>query len=386
MLHMNKYVLSAVVTAGCVFATFALAASWPQTTMSTISSSLSSTLPPSGRVFEPSDIAVTSTGVVLVSDEGDVATMRDDGTELSEWTVAVGADLEGVAVSGNTLYIAHERDRDIYVYDMTTRSRLATYDLSPWLAGSDNLGIEGLAVKGSTLYVGLQSNGAVYEFDIAGGAPTLTTSWATGLSTLSALSYAEDGKLYVMGAGVLRAFAADRTYIEYILPTQPQPEGVALRVNCATNNASIFIANDTGPVYRYEGFPVTCPFAPTPVPEPTPPPVIEPAPTPVPEPTPEPVPVPEPVTFISASGAANGAIVVSYSDGTSKTFSVFAIKTKTAISTVYQYKSSDYLVVYAPFNKRVAIVNAYTGDVLAWRWMPRKTSQLDLWLVSIMGY
>ncbi len=323
-------------------------------------------------MFEPSDIAVTAQGVVLVSDEGDVAVMNDDGSGLSEWLVASGADLEGVAVSGNTLYIAHERDRDVYVYDMVTHSRSATFDLSPWLAGSDNLGIEGLAVNDSTLYVGLQSNGSVYEFDVATGAPILTTSWATGLSTLSALSYAEDGKLYVMGAGVLRAFASDRSYVEYTLPSQPQPEGVALRVNCAASTASVFIANDTGPVYRYDGFPVTCPVVP--VPEPTP--------VPAPEPTPEPI--PEPVTVASVVGATNGSIVVTYSDASAASYQIYAM-TASALTTVVAYKDTDYVLVYGPYGKRVAVVDPATGVVLAMRWVPRNAGVLSRWLVSVVG-
>ncbi len=412
---------------------FALAAqSWPIPTSVVISSALQSTLPPTGRAFEPSDIATLSSGVVLVSDEGDVAVMNDDGTGLSEWLVASGADLEGVAVDGNALYIAHERDRDVYTYDLVTHIRLATYDLSPWIAGNDNLGIEGLAIHGSTMYVGLQSNGSVYEFDISSGSPVFITSWATGLSTLSALSFAEDGKLYVMGAGVLRAFAADRSYAEYLLPSQPQPEGVALRVNCATNTASLFIANDTGPVYRYDNFPVSCPV------------VAEPTPVPVPVPPPAPVDadadgvavdydcndsdpavsslqtfyrdadgdslgssvdsiavcsVSAPSGYVTntndlddtrayflAAGASYGAITVTYGNGTVVTYPVFSMPNTRKLTTVSVYKNSQYLVVIAAGGKRVAAVNAYTGQVLAWRVMPAKTSVLDAWLISIIGF
>lgn len=430
---MRNILLRFVLAGAVLVPSIALAAQqWPSMPVTLISSALQNTMPPSGRVFEPSDIAVTSSGIVLVSDEGDVAVMNDDGAGLSEWLISIGADLEGVAINGNTLYIAHERDRDVYVYDMEARTRLATYDLSPWIAGSDNLGIEGLAVHGSMLYVGLQSNGSVYEFDIASGSPVLETSWATGLSTLSALSFADDGKLYVMGAGVLRAFAADHSYTEYVLPSQPQPEGVALRVDCSSNTASLFIANDTGPVYRYDNFPVSCPAVPAPIP--------------VPEPTPIPAPVDADAdgviadldcndsdatvsslqtyyrdadsdslgsstdstavcsssapsgyvtntndlddsrAYFLATGASYGAILVTYGDGSTVKYPVFDMPNTRKLTTVSIYKDSQYLVVVAPGGKRVAAVDAYTGRVLAWRVMPARTWVLNAWLVSVIGF
>ena len=107
------------------------ASAWPVATSTTISSALTSTLPPSGRIFEPSDIAITDTGVVLVSDEGDVAVMNDDGSSLTEWLVEANADLEGISVDGDNLYVLHERERDVYAYNASSHVRIATYDLSP---------------------------------------------------------------------------------------------------------------------------------------------------------------------------------------------------------------------------------------------------------------
>ena len=426
--------------------TFAHAATvWPISSSTLISDSLQSTTPPSGRPFEPSDIAVIPSGLVLVSDEGDVATMNDDGSGLSEWLLSSGADLEGVAISGTTLYAVHDRDRDVYAYNMETHTRLATYDLSPWIPGNDNNGPEGLAISGTTLYVGHQTGGTIYEFDITSNPPTLITSWASGLASISALSFADDGKLYAMGSGVLRAFNSDRSYIEYALPSHPQPEGVALRVNCVTNTASLFIANDTGPVYRYDDFPVSCPAV-APAPEPTP------EPTPIPEPTPEPAPAPEPEpidtdadgviveidcndndasvsseityfadtdsdtlgtststvaicsstapsgyvsntsdtddtqAYFSGVGTMNGSVIVTYGNGSSSTYQVYAMQTSTVISNVYQYKTSPYLIVYGPYNQRVAVVNPYNGTVVAMRWVPGWAANLTRWFVSVIGY
>lgn len=429
---MNKAFLLPALCLSLLVATAAHAAlAWPVATATTISQALQATLPPSGRPFEPSDVAVSNSGIVLVSDEGDVAVMNDDGTGLSEWLLALGADLEGVAISGTTLYALHERDRDVYRYDLTTRERTATYDLSPWISGSDNLGPEGLAVSGTALYVGHQANGTIYEFDVAGATPVLVASWPSGLASISALSLAGDGKLYAMGSGVLRAYAADHSYSEYLLPSQPQPEGVALRVDCAAGTASLFIANDTGPVYRYDGFPVSCPAV---VPEL------------VPEPAPAPVPVDAdgdgatadvdcndadasvssliayyrdadgdtlgsatsttsvcssvaPFGYVSnlsdandaqayfiAVGTTNGSIVVTYGNGSSSTYQIFAVRTSRAISKVYQYKDSPYLVVYSASGKSVAVANPYTGAVVASRSTPSRQRTLDAWLVGVIGY
>ena len=137
---MSKLFISAICAVLLVPSVSFAASAWPTSTVTTISSALSSTLPPSGRVFEPSDIAVISSGVVLVSDEGDVAVMSDDGTGLAEWLIESNADLEGVAISGDTMYVLHERNRDVYVYSLASHERLATYDLSSWISGSDNLG------------------------------------------------------------------------------------------------------------------------------------------------------------------------------------------------------------------------------------------------------
>ena len=392
----------------------------------TISSSLTSTLPPSGRVFEPSDIAILGSGVVLVSDEGDVATMNDDGSQLSQWLISTGADLEGVAVSGNTLYVLHERDRDVYAYDLMTHVKLATYDLSSWIAGSDNLGPEGLAISGTTLYVGHQATGVIYEFDITGGVLSLITSWSTGINVQS-LSLAEDEKLYVMGSGVLRAYSADHSYLEYVLPSQPQPEGVALRVDCTAGTASLFIANDTGPVYRYDGFPVSCPVtAPLPEPEPV---IIDAdsdgvvsesdcndldasvssdityfrdsdgdtlgnlsdttsvcASTAPSGYVTNSTDINDTQAYFSGVGTINGSIIVTYGDGSSKLFQIYAMTASTSIYSVYQYKDSDNLIVIAPYGQRIAVVDPYTGLVKAMRWIPGNVNVLNRWLVSVIGY
>lgn len=421
-----------------VLPSFASAAtfSWPASQGTTISSTLMSTATPSGRPFEPSDLIVIDGGLLVVSDEGDVATMDADGGNVRMWLTSVGNDIEGATLVGNTLYLMNERNRDVQAYDFTTHALLRTYDLSDWIAGSDNEGPEGFVYHDGQWLVGHSATEEVYAFDLSGDAASFLGSWNSA-AHVRAMHSGEDGYLYIMTSGRVALFEGTTQVVDYTLPVGAVgPEGFALDMNCASGTATAFIGYDSGSVARFENFPVSC--AVTPAPEPTP----------VPEPTPEPEPVVidadadgvpaesdcndadatvsslmmyyrdadsdtlgsatdttsvcsstapagyvtntsdtnDSQAYFSATGTINGSIIVTYGDGSSATYQVYAIKTSTAISTVYQYKGSDYLVVYAPFNKRVAVVDAYTGAVVAMRWMPRKTSQLDAWLVSIIGY
>ncbi len=345
------------------------ASNWPTSSGTLISSTLTSTLPPSGRAFEPSDAAFVNGQLVLVSDEGDIASMNADGSSLSEWKFSTGADLEGIAVNGDTAYLLHERNRDVYAVSLSTHAAIATYDLSPWIAGDDNLGPEALAYVDGLLYVGHQVTGTIYKFDLTSGTPVLRGTIETGIG-LSAMSKAGDDKLYAMGSGMLRAYAADMTYTEYRLPSGlNKPEGVALSVDCAAGTASLFIADDSGPVYRYDRFPVSCPVV-----------VV-----PTPEPTPEPAPEPTPILFSSIAGNTNGRITVSYSDGSTATYAVFDMRT-TRLTSGYQYKNSRYLVVTGPYGGRIAVVDAYTGTTIAMRSTPTRASILSSYLLSVIGY
>lgn len=314
---------------------------------------------PSGRAFEPSDITVVNDEVLVVSDEGDVALMSPDGTTVRSWLTSTGNDLEGVTVVGNTLYLLNERYRDVYAYDLTTHALLRTYDLSPWIAGSDNLGPEALVYHNGQWLVGHSETEEIFAFDLTGDTPVFITSWNSGLH-VRALHSGADGKLYVMSSGRVAVFDAAGGMVDYTLPTGPAgPEGFTLIPDCAAGTAVAYIAYDSGFVYRYTGFPFSCPVASEPE--------------------------PAPVVFTNASGAANGDIVVTYSDGRSVTYGVFDVTTS-RLTTVEQYKDAPYLVVVAPWKKRVAVVDAYTGVVLAIRAMPWKTSDLERWLIGVIGY
>ncbi|MDO8631655.1 MAG: hypothetical protein Q7R41_14305, partial [Phycisphaerales bacterium] len=194
---------------------------------------------------------------------------------------------------------------------------------------------------------------------------------------------------------------------------------------------------DSGSVSRFENFPVTC--AAEPVPEP------EPEPTPVPEPEPEPAPVDadgdgvivdndcndadatvsvvqtyfhdadgdtlgsatdttsvcssvapagyvtntndtnDNQAYFSAVGTTNGRIIVTYGNGSSSTFQIFAMTTS-GTTIVAQYKDSSYLVAISSNLRRIAVVDPYSGAVVASRAMTWRYSVLVNWLVSVIGY
>ncbi|MBI1907923.1 hypothetical protein HYS28_00710 [Candidatus Uhrbacteria bacterium] len=406
--------------------------SWPASSGTTISGGLTATATPSGNAFEPSDATIVDGALLVVSDEGDVATMGLDGSDVEMWLTWANNDQEGVTVVGDTLYVLNERERDVFAYDLATHALLRTYDLSPWISGWDNEGPEGMTYHNGQWLVGHSLTEEVYAFDLSGDAPSFLGSWNSGLH-VRALHSGADGKLYVMSSGRVAVFDADGGMVDYALPANATgPEGFALAMDCAAGTAVAIIAYDSGPIYRYENFPVSCPAT-----------------APEPEPTPEPEPEPAPIdadgdgvivdddcndadatvaslqtyyrdadgdtlgdasdttsvcassapsgyvtnmndtddtrAYFTAVGATNGSIVVTYGDGSSKTYQVY-VMTTTQPTTAYQYKDSSYLVVVAPFGKRVAVVDAYTGEVVAMRWMPKKASVLASWLAAVVGY
>jgi hypothetical protein len=89
--------------------------------------------------------------------------------------------------------------------------------------------------------------------------------------------------------------------------------------------------------------------------------------------------------YFSASGAANGAVNVTYGDGSSIMYTVFSVTTQ-KLTTVSVYKDSQYLLVIAPWGKRIAVIDAYTGAVLGLRAIPTRTGALDTWLSGIIGF
>lgn len=404
------------------------AESWPASSGTDISSSLHARTQLSGSAFEPSDAVVTDDALLLVSDEGDVATMNFDGGNVATWLTWAGNDQEGVTIVDGVMYVLNERYRDVYAYDLASQALLRTYDLSPWISGFDNDGPEALVYHEGRWLVGHSVTEEILAFDFSGDTPVFLESWASGLH-VRALHSGEDGKLYVMSSGRVAAFSDDGSMVDYSLPSGPSgPEGFALAMDCANGTATAFIAYDSGPVYRYENFPVSCPVTVTPEPEPTPAPVdadadgviadfdcndadaavsslqtyyrdadgdtlgsstdstavcSASAPSGYVTNTSD---LDDTEAYFLAVGASYGAITVTYGDGSTVTYPVFYMPNTRKVTTVSVYKESQYLVVISAGGKRVAVVDAYSGAVLGLRAMPWRTGVLDAWLMSVLGF
>lgn len=408
------------------------AESWPASAGTSISTELHARTQLSGNAFEPSDAAVIDDTLLLVSDEGDVATMNFDGGNVATWLTWAGNDQEGVTVVDGVMYVLNERYRDVYAYDLASQTLLRTYDLSPWISGSDNEGPEALVYHDGQWLVGHSVTEEILAFDLSGDAPVFVESWASGLH-VRALHSGEDGKLYVMSSGRVAVFSDDGSMVDYSLPSGPSgPEGFALAMDCASGTATAFIAYDSGPVYRYENFPVSCPVTSTSEPEPT----LEVVSTPVDADADGVIAeldcndsdaaisslqtyyldadgdtlgssidstavcsatapsgyvtntndLDDTKAYFLATGASYGAISVTYGNGSTATYSVFYMPNTRKATTLSVYKESQYLVVVSAGGKRVAVVDAYSGAVLSSRAMPTRAGVLDTWLVSIIGF
>ncbi len=293
-------------------------AAWPTGSGTEIGSGLPSGYEPSGAVWHE------RLGVLfLVSDDGWVSWMDQSGTSPTTWTP--GGDLEGIAVadpSSDYLYLGVEDPDSIREFDISTGALTGkSWNLTTWMTGAPGSGLEALTFvpngdhpypasdSGGLFYAGLQADGRIYVFDVdlahsGTVSPVDTIEPYPGLTDLSGLHYhAETGILYAIfdSWGLLLEMDTNGAIIgAYVLPGDTQ-EGVTLLPACPETNTSIFIAEDAGEVWRYDGYPIVCLTTPSPSPSPTvsvtpsPSPTASPSMTPPPSPptgTPTPTPAP----------------------------------------------------------------------------------------------
>ena len=286
---------------------------WPAGAGTEIGSLLPSGYEPSGLVWHQ------RLGVLfLVSDDGWISWMDQSGNSPVTWTP--GGDLEGIAVAdadSDYLYLGVEDPDSIREFDLTTGALTGkSWDLTPWMTGAAGEGLEALTFvpdgdhpyapsgSGGLFYAGLQADGRIYVFDADLARSGVVSHIDTiepypGLTDLSGLHYhAETGVLYAVFDtwNLLLEMETDGTVIEaFLLPGDTQ-EGVTLMTSCPASATSIFIAEDAGEVWRYDGYPVICLATPTPSPTATavstatatPPPATPPPATPTPVVTPTP--------------------------------------------------------------------------------------------------
>ena len=128
----------------------------------------------------------------IVSDEGILSMMNQDGTELVHWNL--GGDFEAVTVADNEsnfIYIGVENPDSVIEFDVSSGQITRTFSLTNWMTGPSNLGLEALTFvpdathpEGGHFYAGLQSTGEVFRFDLSIKSSSTLTS-VTFIDTLT---------------------------------------------------------------------------------------------------------------------------------------------------------------------------------------------------------
>ncbi len=273
------------------------AASWPAS--DSIGTNIGAAVIAHDPLFEPSGV-VWHTGrqqLISVGDEGQVALLERSGSVNSLRDIG-SHDLEDVtAIPAYTdrAYLLNENDSSILEYNVETRELTGR----SW-SGSSKItevngttGAEGLAWvpdgyhpygitrSGGLFYMGWQYDGDIYIFDVDlanSGVISFVEEihMTSGYTDLSGLFFSTDTKvLYALydGLNILEERTAGGTFLaSYSVPGTNQ-EGVTL-IPTSNTSAQIIIAEDSGRIMEYSGYPVS----------------IE-TPAPAPEPTPEPTPV-----------------------------------------------------------------------------------------------
>jgi peptidase C25-like protein len=280
---------------------------WPADSGTEIGSGLPSGYEPSGIVWHERYDAL-----FLVSDDGWVSWMDQSGSVITTWTP--GSDLEGITIADSDtdyLYLGVEEPETIREFDISAGALSGkSWDLTAWMPGVSGQGMEALTFvpnghhpysessSGGLFYAGLQADGRIYVFDVdlsVSGAVSYvdTIEPYSGLTDLSGLHYHEEtGVLYAIfdSWNILLEMATDGTISGGYQLSGDTQEGVTLMTSCPSSETSIFIAEDAGEVWRYDGYPVNCLATPTPSPSATPASTVTVAPSPIPTSTPTPNP------------------------------------------------------------------------------------------------
>ncbi len=395
----------------------AAASAWPGSAGTSVGEGILSQVPS----FEPSGIVwLEGRGTfVVVSDEGQVAELKPDGTVLALWALGSQYDLEDVAVidpSSALVYLGDENNSSAREFDLSTglltgkswsfASKLSEVNGTSGMEGlafvPDGSHPFGVTGSGGVFYAGWQYDGDIYVFapDLAtGGSQTFLEEihMTSGYTDLAALSYNDRTKrVYALydGLNILEERDANGSLVAtYSVPGSDQ-EGIAVADEYPAETARVLIAEDSGRVYAYDGYPVTYPAAPVEVygdardndgdgvvdenntlaengPHPTYSSLV-------------------PVSgsgfgtdILSVAGLRDGDILVEFGDHARYAYDVYDLTTR-ATPLVTSLDQSAYLVVR--LGKRTSVVNGYTGEVLAttrgfkWAWVA------DAWARTVVGW
>lgn len=216
--------------------------------------------------FEPSGIVhhPDRNSVILVDDSGLLCEMDASGGNAVIWDL--GGDLEAITRADDSesiVYLGVENPDAVLEFDLNTGQATGEeWDLTPWLDGPNNRGLEALTYVNGLFYAGLQDSGQIFVFNLLPGGVVqhLSTTPSPGnRNDISGLHFDFcSGTLYAVydSHDVLIEMTENGNFLRlFSLPGDSQ-EGVALIGGSSTAETSIFIAQDAGEVWRYEGYPI----------------------------------------------------------------------------------------------------------------------------------
>ncbi len=203
--------------------------------------------------------------LLVVDDGGALAVLTANG-QLDGF-FQVGGDLEGICVpdpQSPIVYVGREEPAQIVPFNVQTGAFAGpTWDVSAFMNGNGQ-GLEALAWVDGVVYAGLQRTGEIFRFDLGPGGTVQLLGVlppVAGRDDISGLHYSpESGLLY-------GAYDPDDLLVEFTLLGQVRrtrllpgldQEGVAIVPHCPAPGGRIYVAEDQGPVRRYEAFPAGC--------------------------------------------------------------------------------------------------------------------------------
>lgn len=232
--------------------------------------------------YEPSGVVWHERlqSLFTIWDNGYVTQMDMEGNIMHS-SVFVGGDLEGIAVAddaSNYIYLLQEYPQKIVEFDISTWTKTSRSWTLNGMVGNTASGAEALTYNTDkeSFYVGSQYDGNIYVYDVSlavlrSTPPVSPTSVSlnpvsiitTGISNdLAGLSYlAEVGRTYAVfdASNKIQEYdAEDKLVVEYDLPGLDQ-EGVTVLPGCPNSSTTMVIAQDSGGVIKYSGYPIACP-------------------------------------------------------------------------------------------------------------------------------
>ncbi len=249
--------------------------SWPAGAGVRISQNLPAGYEPSGVVWHPYYNAL-----FVVSDNGAISRLNLNGSNPVTWNVP--GDLEGITITDSSavfVYSAVEYPYALIKFNPLTGQVVRSVSLTGVVPATvnTNAGISGLTFvpnghhpyadspNGGLFYVGLEENGNVHAIDVDfdAGTARLVSSFTPvpGRVDIEGLNYNRETRTLSIlydTVNLIREINLDNSLVAEYVVAGGVTEGLTILPSCPSPTATIVIAEDTGPVTVYAGYPVVC--------------------------------------------------------------------------------------------------------------------------------